>query len=455
MTIDPSILNNLQQPKFENPMVQYSNYLQMQQAQQGLAEYENKLASTNAFNNAMKKGFNPTTGTYDRGVVRGELINSGQGSLVPTAEKGWAEFDKELAGIQSTKATAAKTQSETVAQKLKFFNDRVAGVRTLDEALALNDAMYADEHVGGFFTHIGGSREKGAAEIRQAAATRASWDAYLLSRQKAALGIEKAMQTNLTNVDQGGTRSLVQTNAYGPAEPKTVATYKVSESPNKPVTNIRIDQRGEAAYTTEAQKLAAQRDIELSNASVRAQDQVSRADRVLDMLEDTKNPVIVGAGAPFLLNVAKVLNLGGGSDTEMIANTETLVADLAKTTLESFQSLGVGARGIDTPKEREFLEKAAGGKLNLDRASLIRLANLARKTAERSSERWGARYKTIPDSARGAYEPPTTVPKRVSIAGIPQAHIDFLRAHPTARGDFEKKYAKTHGAGVAAKVLGE
>jgi hypothetical protein len=47
-------------------------------------------------------------------------------------------------------------------------------------------------------------------------------------------------------------------------------------------------------------------------------------------------------------------------------------------------ALGIGAKGLDTPAEREFLRQVMTGTINMNKDTLIRMTNLRKKYEEKS-----------------------------------------------------------------------
>jgi len=156
------------------------------------------------------------------------------------------------------------------------------------------------------------------------------------------------------------------------------------------------------------------------------------------------------------LQLAKALNLAGGTDSEKIKNTEVLVSSLAETTLGAIKSSNLGAGQGFTNADRDFLEKAKAGQLSYDAKSLSELARLSRLAAEKSAESWNSRVKQIPAAAlegTGITTEPIVVPSRktASVMNIPAAAIQALQAGQGTPEQFDAVF----GAGSASRVLGK
>lgn len=101
----------------------------------------------------------------------------------------------------------------------------------------------------------------------------------------------------------------------------------------------------------------------------------------LDLIEDSDT--ITGVGAELLTGLERLRSqfMGDVEAGRRVANTQTLNAYLGSEVFPLINSLGIGARGLDTPAEREFLREVMTGTITLDRDTLINLTNLRRDAA--------------------------------------------------------------------------
>lgn len=236
---------------------------------------------------------------------------------------------------------------------------------------------------------------------------------------------------------------------------KTDQTALIQQRLRKEVTHApgtTVNVSTEKKYGERFGGLIADRDAGKLDAAESAPRVIENADRIMDILATGK--VFTGTGANVRLQIAKALNLAGGTDTERIANTEVLISSLANSTLGAIKSSNLGAGQGFTNADRDFLEKAASGQITYDSTSLRRLAELGRKVGVASIESWNSRVGQMPKSAlegAGISTNPLPIPARrpSSVMNIPQGAIDMLKAGQGTREQFDAQF----GPGSADRVL--
>jgi hypothetical protein len=231
----------------------------------------------------------------------------------------------------------------------------------------------------------------------------------------------------------------------------SLADFKVLATPRTTV-NVPVNVSTEKKYGERFGGLIADADAAKLAAAENAPNAAATADRVMDLIGTGK--VITGTGANVRLQIAKALNLAGGTDSDKIRNTEVLISSLAETTLGAIKSSNLGAGQGFTNADRDFLEKAKAGQLTYDSKSLTELARLSRLAAEKSAESWNKRVTQIPSSAlegTGISTQPVVVPPRKtsSVMTIPSGAIQALQAGQGTPEQFDAIF----GAGSAARVL--
>tara|TARA_R110000824_G_scaffold148589_3_gene318457 strand:+ start:14 stop:1516 length:1503 start_codon:yes stop_codon:yes gene_type:complete len=101
---------------------------------------------------------------------------------------------------------------------------------------------------------------------------------------------------------------------------------------------------------------------------------------------------ITGAGADMLKNLERVKAfMGNKVAAGKASDTEILDVMMGSEVFPMIKALGVGARGMDTPAEREFMRSVLTGSIQMNKTTLIRMAEIRANVAKRSIERWNKR----------------------------------------------------------------
>lgn len=180
-----------------------------------------------------------------------------------------------------------------------------------------------------------------------------------------------------------------------------VTPEDIFKNPNKPLVSIdtgaKAASAGEVAYAEKFAGEMVKSDASMLEAARQAPDVYDRASRVMDMLNNKK--VITGAGADFRLEFAKGMKLLGWSSSDAPENTETLFTELASGTLEAVKQSGLGTGTGFSNTDREYLEKAKGGRISLEKNSMMNIARIAQRVAKLTADKWNKRVQQLPDSA--------------------------------------------------------
>ena len=165
----------------------------------------------------------------------------------------------------------------------------------------------------------------------------------------------------------------------------------------------------ETAYDNYMGIEGAKQDMAIINGAKRGASQVVKLDRALELINNTGTRV--GAFAGMLKQVDKVKYMTGVGDQEKIqesvSNTELLEALLGGDVFPMIKELGIGARGLDTPAEREFLQKVMTGEITMNRDTLMKLTIMRRNNFAQAVELYNKKYdgdgwKRIKESKLGA-----------------------------------------------------
>lgn len=153
-------------------------------------------------------------------------------------------------------------------------------------------------------------------------------------------------------------------------------------------TNVTVDNKAEGAYAGKVAGEAGEADRGQFKAAQASVENLHKIDTVLNHLKTSDAKT--GLGAELLLNVERAKTfLGAGSKT--VSDTELLDTMLGSEVFPMIQTLGIGARGMDTPAEREFLRKVMAGTITLNKDTLIRMTEMRKGIAQRTLDNFNKR----------------------------------------------------------------
>ena len=451
MAIDPSIALGVRGIELQNPMNALAQFSQIQGAQQAnrlnqlqMAEYERARTEEEGLRNYLSGA--DLTATETRNALMSKYGKSGR------------EFAKGLTELDKAKTEEAARKAKLAIDKTGMYRDMVGTLQSPTDAIEFMKLQATDPDMAGTpITRM--PLMKVLSSIPQDPIAFENW------KKQTALGMNKFVELNkpsVQTINQGGQTQVLQTPGLGGA-PTSVGTYADVALPAEvEAQKSRIARAGasnislstEKTYSGKFANAIAESDASKLAAAEGAPAAAANADRILDLLS-TGN-VITGTGANVRLQMAKALNLAGGTDSEKIANTEVLLSSLAETTMGAIKSSNLGAGQGFTNADRDFLEKAKAGQITYDAKSLGRLAELSRKAAEKSAEIWNTRVKQIPKSAlegTGINTEPVVVPSRKT-ASVMKIPSDAIKALESGAGTPEQ-FDAIFGAGSASRVLGK
>ena len=152
------------------------------------------------------------------------------------------------------------------------------------------------------------------------------------------------------------------------------------------------------------------------NAALNATGNIRKIDETITLLQNSDADT--GFGAEFRQNIRKAQSLYS-KDPELLktlTDTELLNSALGQNVFGAINSLGIGARGIDTPAEREFLREVLAGRISLTKDALLEMARIRRRAEENNIMRWNdtlqsGRADSLIEVSRGMMpDTPLTIP---------------------------------------------
>lgn len=241
-------------------------------------------------------------------------------------------------------------------------------------------------------------------------------------------------------------------NPYG-IQPGTVfadPNKPFSVGPNGPVPNTafqqfevrkagagapRVNVNTDKSYFGNIAEGLAKNDVALIEAARSAPDRIASSQRVREVL--TKNP-ITGTGAEARLSLNKALATAGLIDGTNVANTEVLASTLASQTLDAIKTSGLGGGQGFTDKDRQFLERAKSGNIEMTPQALAQIADLneraARSAIKRGNSVIGKLRQSPQAGAMGQQLEPIEEPATAAPAG--RAFAQMPTANTSNKGKF-------------------
>jgi hypothetical protein len=144
----------------------------------------------------------------------------------------------------------------------------------------------------------------------------------------------------------------------------------------------------ETAFATTVGKGQGERNEKVVLAAQAAVDNIAKIDSTIELLK--KGDATTGLGAELRNNIdrARALFAGDIKANKKVADTQILDALLGSDVFSMIQSLGIGARGLDTPAERDYLRQVMTGTIQMDNKALIRLSEIRRNIETRAIEKY-------------------------------------------------------------------
>jgi hypothetical protein len=156
-----------------------------------------------------------------------------------------------------------------------------------------------------------------------------------------------------------------------------------------PKTNINMP-AGQTEYEKTLGTIRAKQDVDIVETANKSKNNISKIDMTLNQIQNSD--AITGFGADIQKNVnrfkAKVLK--DAKAGKQVADTEILDAFLGSDVFPQIGALGIGAKGLDTPAEREFLRQVMTGTISMDKNALIKMTQIRRDIEKRSIDRYNS-----------------------------------------------------------------
>jgi hypothetical protein len=192
------------------------------------------------------------------------------------------------------------------------------------------------------------------------------------------------------------TQQLVQDSAgrYNLVNPRAGVSTPVMGADGQPLQGKVTLPSYETSYNQVVGKGLGESDLKLVQSAQGAVGKLQDINQTLDQLKTSD--AITGFGADLLKDVDrfKAQFMADKKAGKRASDTEILNAMLGSEVFGMIQSLGIGARGLDTPAEREYLREVMTGTVRMDKAALIKLTEIRKNVTERAIDEYNKKVES-------------------------------------------------------------
>jgi hypothetical protein len=169
--------------------------------------------------------------------------------------------------------------------------------------------------------------------------------------------------------------------------PESMGFEQFKEIGKKPLVQV-LGGAAETEYSKIVGKTKGERDYATFDSAQKAAGNLPKINATLNELQTSE--AITGLGSEVFKNVerAKASFLADKKAGKKVTDTEYLDALLGSDIFPMISSLGIGAKGLDTPAEREFLRQVMTGTTSMNKDTLIKLTTLRKDIEERAINRY-------------------------------------------------------------------
>ena len=155
---------------------------------------------------------------------------------------------------------------------------------------------------------------------------------------------------------------------------KEIANYGLPPRAASTKIEVNTGDTGMSAYAKKVGTDVAEKDVGLVIAAEKAHQNMTKIEQTLTLLKESPN-LRTGMAAELLKNVdrAKAQFLNDKKAGKRVTDTEYLQSLTGQEVFPMIGELGIGARGIDTPAEKEFLLDVFTGRIQLSKETLIKM----------------------------------------------------------------------------------
>jgi hypothetical protein len=173
---------------------------------------------------------------------------------------------------------------------------------------------------------------------------------------------------------------------------KRIAEKNVSTArAGAPQVVLPAQARAENAYSAQVGKDIATRDIATIDAASAVAQTLPKMYETRQLIETGNLNTGILADYQQIIDRARTKFNNDKRAGKRVTDTEYLNSLLGSDVFPQISALGIGARGLDTPAEREFLRQVITGTIQMDRETLKRMTDFRIRSAERAVEDYNRR----------------------------------------------------------------
>ena len=369
--------------QFQRPPDPFAQYGQMQQLQQGQQQNQLNQMKMQQMQQASQRqnalygtlaGFKPDM-PVDAQVA--ELVRGGHLTEARSLAESHAKAQKDLRDADAAQLTNFATKTKLAGQILAGVTDDASYQRALPKLAAIDP--------------------------KAAATMPPTFDpAFVAKEVQAGLDLKEQLERHFQEQNLGGSVRTVAMPKYGTGPAAVVQGSEAAVTPlpaGVEAQNLRRAAAGATRVSVDTGKKygeavaagAGADDLKLFAQARQIPQDIEKIDQTLNILKKSDINTGLGAEVFTVLDRARAQFAADKKAGARVTSTEYLDSLLGSAVFPQIQALGIGARGMDTPAEREFLRKVMTGSITLNKDTLIKMTELRRNMLEDQAKQFNAR----------------------------------------------------------------
>ena len=159
-------------------------------------------------------------------------------------------------------------------------------------------------------------------------------------------------------------------------------------------TTVTVGDRAANKYSEVVGKAVAEQDLDVINTANAAENALPKLEEALRLINEGNINTGIGRDLQDIMSRARAKFLRDQNAKVNVSDSQYLDSLLSSDVFAQIQILGIGARGIDTPAERDFLLSVITGTRTLDQDTLRRMTEYRRDAALRSINEYNTGIQT-------------------------------------------------------------